>query len=166
MYNNSSAVREFVMKTETHIGDRRIENLKETVIATKAGGLWGLGYGISINPISDKVKGYYLFEKKLFVREKMISVLALIEETGVVGLFFFISPILLIFVKLLKMVQHIPKSKTSSSESEKRTDIIFLLSVIAALCFHAQFEAWWVGIGSIQLPIFFMICGNALGKTK
>lgn len=165
-YNLSLPVRDFVMKTESHIGDRRIENLSETIVATKAGGFLGLGYGISLNPTSDKVKGYYLQDKKLFVREKMISVLALVEETGIIGLFLFLSPVFLVIIKLFRAVRDLQKNYGRFSELERLIDIIFLISVIIALCFHAQLEAWWVGIGSIQLPLFYMICGNALGSVS
>jgi hypothetical protein len=35
----------------------------------------------------------------------------------------------------------------------------FLLSAIAAFLLHSMFEAWWVGVGSVQLPLFFIFTG-------
>lgn len=38
-----------------------------------------------------------------------------------------------------------------------------ILSALFAFILHAQFEAWWVGVGSVQLPLFFIYLG--LAKT-
>ena len=82
LFYSSHTAREFVFKTEKTIGDRRIVNIQETIEAAKNGGLFGFGYGISQPPGNTSVIGHYENNGKLFVREKMIGVLALIEEVG------------------------------------------------------------------------------------
>lgn len=149
-------VKNFIFKTEQNIGDRRIININETIKAAKIGGWTGIGYGISATPSDTNVIGHYENNGKMFVREKMIGVLAIIEETGIIGLALFVLPFIFIGSTLFK------KLKTSSER--KRNYIAFLIALIAAFCFHAQIEAWWVGVGSIELPMFFMILGLGVKK--
>ena len=149
-------VKNFIFKTEQNIGDRRLINIKETIKAAKIGGWTGIGYGISATPSDTNVIGHYENNGKMFVREKMIGVLAIIEETGIIGLGLFILPFIFIGSTLFK--------KLKTSDEEKRIYIAFLIALIAALCFHAQIEAWWVGVGSIELPLFFMILGLGVKK--
>ncbi len=160
VYYSSQTVRDFVFKTEAHIGDRRIENISETVEAAKNGGVIGLGYGISQNPTNERIKGRYEYDGKLFIREKMISILALIEETGIVGLVLFIFPIGYV---LFRLTRH-TKGLSDGFAFEDKLNNAMIASVILALAFHAQIEAWWVGVGSIELPLFFMVFGIGIGK--
>lgn len=162
-FNLNVFVHEFIMKTEKYIGDRRIDNIKETIIAAKEGALIGIGYGISKPPSSERTQGRFEQEGKLYIREKMISTLAIIEETGLVGLILFASPIFLILNLLIKVLRCDKRNKMNYFYKEKKINTAFMISAIVALCFHAQIEAWWIGVGSIQLPLFFMFCGNAIG---
>jgi hypothetical protein len=119
------------------------------------GGLTGLGYGISEPNIKPGSSGDH-FEGKRFVREKGNSVLALIEETGLIGLILFLFPISYVASKLsIKNYQLKIKSKHYSLFIIHYS----LLSAIAAFILHSQFEAWWIGVGSVQLPLFFVYIG-------
>ena len=160
---SSQTVREFVFKTEETIGDRRIVNIRETIEAAKNGGFFGLGYGISQPPSNDRVIGHYENNGKLFVREKMIGTLALVEEVGVIGLAFFLAVIGYVFLLLLKTFKTVTLSLSKGIQSFNHAHKL-LLSVIVAFCSHAQFEAWWVGVGSVQLPLFFMVIGLGFGR--
>ena len=40
--------------------------------------------------------------------------------------------------------------------------LMLLFASIAAFFIHAQFEAWLVGVGSIQLPLFFFYLGSII----
>ena len=93
-----TSVTDYIFKTENTIGDRRSTQIKATVSAAQHGGLIGLGYGISDpkNILGDVEEG------KRYYREKMISVLALVEEVGVIGLAFFLAIIGYVFLLLLK----------------------------------------------------------------
>jgi O-antigen ligase len=121
------------------------------------GGLTGLGYGISDPDILVPGTGsYYAGER--YVREKGNSVLAIVEEVGIAGLFFFL---LIIGYALQKSFLEMRKST-----SVRRDQYAFIIAVISALVIHAQFEAWWTGPGSIHLPIFFCYLGSAVTLSK
>jgi hypothetical protein len=109
--------------------------------AALSGGLTGLGYGISNPEIIVEGTGSH-YDNGRYIREKGNSFLALIEEAGIVGLVLFLLPL----AYLLKKHSAKPSS-------------IFWASVTAFLI-HSQFEAWLVGVGSIQLPLFFFYIGS------
>ncbi|QQS35717.1 MAG: O-antigen ligase family protein [Ignavibacteriales bacterium] len=156
LYFSSEQVRSFTFKTENTIGDRRKININATIEAAKHGGLFGIGYGISETPSDSLTRGRILGDEKRFDREKMISSLALVEETGYVGLTLFLLPIMFVFIKLFKRYSE-SKKLSSSIDLTRRTEAAFAIAVLAALIFHAQIEGWWVGVGSVQLPEFFLM---------
>jgi O-antigen ligase len=117
--------------------------------AALEGGLFGLGYGISHPDIRS---GEYSdrFENGRLIREKGNSSLALIEEAGLIGLALFLLP-LIVMIANYNRVPPTPHSLLSTSH--------FLLAAIYAFLLHSQFEAWWIGVGSVQMPLFFMYFG-------
>lgn len=161
LYFSSEQVRNFTFKTENTIGDRRKININATIEAAENGGLFGIGYGISQTPSDSLTLGRYSGEDKRFEREKMISSLALIEETGYTGLALFLLPVIFVFIKLFKRYSE-TKKNSSSTNNVKRTEIAFTLAVLSALIFHAQIEGWWVGVGSIHLPTLFLVMSSEL----
>ena len=146
------------------------------------GGLTGLGYGIS-DP-NEKVGGMGdHFEDERFIREKGNSTLALVEETGLIGLILFLLPITFILfnknrIVILNEMKNLSPRDEDFSPSVRNDRIVvnpnavrnlttnysLLTATIAALLLHAQFEAWWVGVGSVQLPIFFIYFGLIVNK--
>lgn len=114
------------------------------------GGLTGLGYGISHPEIRS---GEYSdrFEDGRLIREKGNSILALVEEAGLIGLILFTFPLIVMIVK--------NKVKLHSNLSLLTTHYSLLTAALAAFIFHAQFEGWWVGVGSVQLPLFYIYFG-------
>jgi O-antigen ligase len=118
------------------------------------GGLTGLGYGISDSHILFPGSGSH-YEGERYVREKGNSVLALIEETGMIGLLLFVIPIGYVLIS--------QKSDLAirDQNSGVRYQSAIIKSVLIALVVHAQFEAWWVGVGSIHLPLFYFYLGTA-----
>jgi O-antigen ligase len=116
------------------------------------GGLIGLGYGIS-DP-DEKVGGMGdHFEGDRFIREKGNSILALVEESGLIGLALFVLPLIVMIVKIkISGIQHSASS--------------ILIASLAAFLLHSQFEAWCVGVGSVQLPLFFIYIGLAIRTSK
>jgi hypothetical protein len=152
-------VKEFTFKTENTIGDRRKVNISETIRAAQNGGLTGIGYGMSETPSDPQTRGRLIGDEKRFDREKMISALALVEETGITGLVLFLLPVVYVLRLLIK--------KYLSAFREKgvrgfalRSDAAIVISVLAALIFHAQIEGWWVGVGSVQLPMVFLMLND------
>jgi hypothetical protein len=114
------------------------------------GGLFGLGYGVSHPEIRS---GEYSdrFEDGRLIREKGNSTLALIEEAGLIGLVLFMLPLIVMIVK--------NKIKLDSKLSLLTTNYSLLTAALAAFLLHSQFEAWWIGVGSVQLPLFFVYTG-------
>ena len=83
---NSSHINQLLRKDGGSILSRRMILWEPSFEAAKIGGAAGLGYGISAPniKISELTGSYY--ENGRYVREKGNSVLALIEEVGIVGL--------------------------------------------------------------------------------
>ncbi len=123
------------------------------------GGLFGLGYGVSDPDIIVPGTGSY-YDNERYIREKGNSFLALIEEVGVVGFILFLLPL----GYLLKMyrAKSLEQRDTSSILHQPSSIII---AALAAFIIHSQFEAWMVGVGSIQLPIFFFYLGCMIPKN-
>ena len=149
-----TSVTDYFFKTENTIGDRRSTQINATISAAKNGGLIGLGYGISDpkNILGDVEEGtrYY--------REKMISVLALIEEVGVVGLGLFLAILCYVLWGLVKVVMG-KMEDGRWMRGNVSMQAAFMIAVLVALSFDAQIEAWWLGAGSWQFMLFFTIIG-------
>lgn len=155
-----TSVTDYVFKTESAIGDRRNTQIKATISAAQHGGLTGLGYGIS-DP--KNILPGNLEEGKRYYREKMISVLALVEEVGVIGLALFLTIIGYVFWGLINA-----KGKMLNNKLEIiniKWEAAFMIAVLVGLCFDAQVEAWWLGAGSWQFLLFFVIVGSAIGTV-
>ncbi|MBS4034979.1 MAG: O-antigen ligase family protein [Ignavibacterium sp.] len=125
--------------------------------AAKLGGVNGLGYGVSSPDIVlPEGTGSY-FKENIYIREKGNSTLALIEETGVIGMILFVMPLVFVFIKRNDNKYKLSDMKNLTSIKHPETSI--LIASLAAFILHAQFEAWWVGPGSIQLPLFLVYLG-------
>lgn len=145
----------YAFKTEKNIGERRFSQLEATIAAAKNGGIIGLGYGISdpknILPQDNP-------SKKRYYREKMVSILALVEEVGIIGLFLFLILVGYVFARLLRLI-----SKDLHLHNEIKVAAKFMLAVLLGLSLNAQIEGWWLGSGSWQFLLFFTIIGSSLG---
>jgi hypothetical protein len=145
----------WVNKDGGNILDRRIILWEPSFEAAKLGGILGLGYGVSAPEIKTPELTGSHYEDGRYIREKGSSILAVIEETGFVGLILFLLPLIYILlnsfrIKYLKFTNH----------------HAILISALVSLLIHAQFEAWWVGPGSIQFPIFLIIVFSFLPYIK
>lgn len=107
------------------------------------GGLIGLGYGVT----DPSIESNYKKENRLgeVKREKGNSILALIEETGVVGLILFFLPV---FVILKKYIIKKPSFMLSMP---------LLISSLLAFIVHTQFEGWMVGVSSFSLFVYLIV---------
>ena len=110
-----------------------------------------MGYGVSAPDIKTPLLTGSHYEDGRYIREKGNSILALIEETGLIGLIFFLLPLFYITLKIFKS----PESQITDHRS-------LITAALAAMLVHAQFEAWWVGVGSISLPLYLIILFIAL----
>lgn len=108
------------------------------------GGLLGLGYGVS-NP---QIKNPINIGGSNSIREKGNSILALIEETGVVGFFLFLLP-------MLYFLKSIGLKKVFADKM-----LFSLVTLYSSLLLHSQFEAWLGGVSSFQLFVYFVLLGS------
>ena len=158
-----TALTDYVFKTEKTIGDRRSTQLEATISAAKNGALIGLGYGIS-DPNNINQKDFR--EETRYYREKMISVLALIEEVGVIGLSLFLIIIGYVFLLLFKTFKKPAPSASGGSfrgqNSAGKWEAALMIAVLVGFSFHAQIEGWWPGSGSSPFLFFFQMLGNAI----
>ncbi len=156
-----TSVVDYIYKTEKEIGDRRTSQLAATISAAKHGGLIGLGYGIS-DP--QNILPGIVPEGKRYYREKMVSILALIEEVGVIGLALFLAIIGYVFWKLGRRISW-NKIRSIGKAVSNSTEVAAMFSVLVGLCFHAQIEGWWLGAGSWQFVLFFTIIGYSIATS-
>jgi len=149
-----NSIKNLLLKDTKSITETRLPLWNASYKAALNGGLFGLGYGISHLEIKSGGAGDH-YENGRFVREKGNSILAMIEEVGIIGLTLFIAPIVIIFRNLFMFFN----SQIRKSANSRNYSSFYLLSfsfLLGAL-FHAQFESWWVGVGSFQLLIFLLI---------
>ena len=152
-------ITDYVFKTESTIGDRRSTQINATISAAIHGGLNGLGYGIS-DP--ENVINKDIVEGKRYYREKMISVLALIEEVGLIGMGLFLAIIGYVFWGLINAKGKILNNKLEIINV--KLEAAFMIAVLIGLSFNAQIEGWWLGAGSWQFLLFFMFLGLGFGR--
>jgi hypothetical protein len=152
-----SILNSYLFKTEVSFLDRKKPVISATYEAAGHGGWKGLGYGVSDNTVISnlQVNMHYHFDGVRLIREKGVSIFALVEETGWVGLILF-----LLFVGYLFYLSILTYLKTMDWTSA------LMICVLLGICMHAQLEGWWLGVGSVQLPLFMGIAGVAVGKFR
>ena len=150
-----SILNNYLFKTEVSILDRKKPIISSSYEAASHGGWKGMGFGISDSTVEKNLQYniHYHYEGVRLVREKGVSVFALVEETGWVGLILFLS-----FVGYLFYLSILAYCKTMDWTSA------LMICVLLGMCLHAQLEGWWLGIGSVQFPLFFGIAGIIVGK--
>jgi hypothetical protein len=140
----------YVLKGSGNFFDHRTVLFEPSIKAAKLGGVFGLGLGVSAPELINQVPKN-MTVSKIYVREKGNSTLAIIEETGMIGLILFLMPVFLILNKLIF---------TFNSATPKISAYIkpaLLISVIFTLLLHSQFESWWIWVGSPELNIFLLL---------
>jgi O-antigen ligase len=119
------------------------------------GGWFGAGYGVTVGE-TDFQGGATAVG---YGREKGNTQLAIVEETGVVGLGLYFILLLALFLPLVRA--HL---------REKNTDIKVVLGIVigalAGLTVMSVFEAWWVAPGSAESAYFWSLAGVGLGLTR
>ncbi len=214
-----NTMHDFLFKNETFFGDHRYFMYGDSFRAALDGGFTGLGYGVSDPAIHNAANGSHYEnmpewmlrmgnvistepsreksyknsnENKIYIREKGNSVLAMVEETGMIGLIIFLLPVGYLLSKLKiqnskfkisratdiafleltdnklqtthnKLKPVTDNQQTLSSNQYPVTSIQYILfASICAFILHGMFEAWWVGAGSFELPVFMVYIGLIL----
>jgi hypothetical protein len=116
------------------------------------GGSLGLGFGVSANGGN--------FEAGLttqeYGREKGNSQLAIVEETGLIGLTIYLALLCSLFYCLLQ-------GAGLAENHEMRLQLLLLTGVLAGLAAESVFEAWWTSPGSFESILFWAAIGVAFG---
>lgn len=119
------------------------------------GGWIGGGYGVTIGDASFagglSAVGYG--------REKGSSQLAIIEETGVVGLGLYV-------VLLLTLFGYIWSAMKRARRLDLRIALGITIGALAGMTAHSVFEAWWVAPGSPESAYFWALTGVAIGLAQ
>lgn len=157
---NPSIITKFISKTGTsssiitNILSSRHEPWMKSSIGAEQGGWFGLGYGISYG------SNTFNFENGLtsvgYGREKGNSQLAIMEETGKIGLILYSVLLLTIAFKLMKLF-------VNSREYDHRVLIGIVSGVFFGMIFLSLFEAWWTAPGSAEFMYFWTIVGVIRG---
>lgn len=128
---------------------------EESYELAKKGGWIGGGYGVTI--------GDGNFDGGLtavgYGREKGNSQMAIIEETGLIGLMIYLSSLIVLFV-------HLGRKALEWPEGPMRTMLGIVTGVLFGMVMHSVFEAWWVAPASAESVYFWTMAGVALGLAR
>ncbi len=141
-------------ESETLIASRA-ETWAATLEGARAGGIFGLGFGVSYG-----FDDYALSASAShYGREKTNSALALIEEVGLAGAALFAGMLLLVTRGAVLAARH-------ARHRSDRVLMALLLGYLAALFTHAQFEAWLLSPGGAATPAFWTALGMTTALAK
>jgi O-antigen ligase len=130
----------------------RRETWQRSSEAAWQGGVVGLGYGVSAGATNFD----WSLSSNTYGREKGNTVLAVMEETGVIGLTIYAVAILSIFFELYK-------GSRRTSDPMRRMELNIMTGFLAGILVHSMFEAWWSSPGSIEASLFWSSVGVATG---
>ncbi len=123
--------------------------------AAKEGALFGVGYGVSAGDTS--FEGGLTAQK--YGREKSSTQLAIVEETGLVGLVLYLMLLTALFRPL-----------AFAYLREKTPDMKVALGIVTGaltgFTLEGLLEAWWVAPGSAESVYFWGLAGVALGLAR
>jgi hypothetical protein len=141
--NVQSQLNNYLFKTEVSLLDRKKPIISASYDAAAIGGWKGLGFGVSDNTVISnlQVNVHYHFEGVRLVREKSVSIYALIEETGWIGLILFLFFVCYIFY--LAVMTYL---KTMSWTS------VLMICLLVGMSLHAQLE----GCGQVWVRCSFL----------
>ena len=121
-----------------------------------AGGVIGLGLGVSDDTHGEVDAGG---SATGYGREKGSSQLAIVEETGLIGL--------AIYVYLLWRLFSVLISRTIAvANRDAQVAATLTIGVLAGLVVQSLFEAWWTSPGSFGSMVFWSTAGVAIGILR
>jgi cell division protein FtsW (lipid II flippase) len=145
-------VQQVIYKHSDDIFYTRIQPWSESLEKARLGGVLGAGYGVSIGSGSWggglTAVGYG--------REKGNSQLAIIEETGFVGLTFYL---LLVSSLVLKLYN----AFTTARNPKAKVALGLASGAVVGMLMQSVFEAWWVAPGAPESVAFWALTGVSLG---
>ena len=132
----------------------RASIFEATWAGAEGGGFFGGGYGISIGSDPSEYSGG--FTSVGYGREKGNAILAVIEETGLIGLLILLSMFIHFFTKA-----HSAYKK--SLEKSHKIQLGLLVGYAAGMLIMSNFEAWLVSPGSPESLFFWVYLGVIYG---
>ncbi|HEX6879638.1 MAG TPA: O-antigen ligase family protein [Terriglobales bacterium] len=140
----------YVNKRADTILASRGEQMEDSWEAAREGGVFGAGIGVSVG-----ISQYWEFTTLSRIsREKGNSFLAIVEETGLVGLSFYVAMLLGMFMALRKY------GRTLDPETKFVANIA--MGYFLASLLHGQFEAWFLSFGP-DVSVYWGTIGLAMG---
>ncbi len=131
--------------------------------AAVEGGWLGLGYGVSMGDSSFNFD--YGLTSSHYGREKGNSQLAIVEETGLVGLILYFVLLLTFLFKLIKLYLKI-------HDPHQRVLIGILSGIFMGMIAQSIFEGWWDAPAGPETVYFWLLVGVirgleiTIGKTR
>lgn len=152
--NTTEALKPYINKGGASVLHSRLSVWEDSYEGAIEGGWLGLGYGVSAG-FAD-----FNMERGLtavgYGREKGNSQLAIIEETGLIGLFLYLILITYLISKLIIMYFN------ASNQGDKIL-IGIITGVFSGLIVLSFFEGWWTSSGSLESIYFWILVGIARG---
>lgn len=145
----------YIYKNTEHVDVLASRNgvWKMSYDAAVEGGVFGAGYSVALKPKSAFTIWDYDSVNK--VREKSNSQLAVIEETGLIGLSLYISFLITLLVPAVNYWRNL--------QGEPKVVFGLVLGAIFGLILQSGFEAWWTGPFAQENASFWTLVGVARG---
>jgi O-antigen ligase len=144
----------FIHKNSKQVLASRGEQMGDSWEAAKEGGIFGAGFGVSIG-VSRYWEEGMTFSS--ISREKGNSSFAIVEETGVVGLFLYYAVLVTLFVLL--------RRARKTNDTEQRFIALLGMGYFVAALVHGQFEAWFLSFGP-DASVYWGTLGLAIGALN
>ncbi len=129
---------------------------KRSYDKAREGGLIGLGYGVSAGAPATFRLGQLTTGD--YTRQKSNAQLALIEETGAIGLAAFAFFLFQLFSAAIAGMRN--------TTDETRMQLLFTTALLAGLVLHSVFESWWTAPGSMGTAVFWATAGVVGGLLR
>lgn len=143
----------YVEKRSEDVFNSRAEQMQESWQAAKKGRLFGVGFGVS----TDMAR---YWDSTLFghsSREKGNSMLAIVEETGLIGFSLYLLEISGIYFSFRRF--------TASNNQESRFVYSIAVGFLLASTLHSAFEAWYLSTGP-DVSVFWAVVGISIGALR
>jgi O-antigen ligase len=154
----AESVSRFIWKgstAEEGVLSSREKAWSQSLIAARQGGFAGLGLGVTYG--SEDFGGG--LSAASYGREKGNSALALMEETGLIGLGFYL-------LLVGSIIGYVGRAALIAQDVHERALLFLILGTLAGFTLNSQFEAWWVSPGAPVTPYYWMMTGIGLALSR
>jgi O-antigen ligase len=149
----------FVTKFDQEALMTRRDPWQQSLEGAREGGLLGGGYGVSIGFASNWQGDRLSATDEGYGREKGNSQLAIIEETGLIGLLFYVILQCYIFYSLIRGTLH-------ARDGTQRVALGIVTGLAFGLFVQSCFEGWYVAPGALESVLFWSTIGVGFGVVK